>query len=121
MSRKKVLIKYHPDREPFEFEVGKLVTIQHHYQADKLLPKQFLTWVNNLAEKGLIFHGEYDGRCVFRVDGDVIEKLKNELELTEDSHSEYVGENDSGRSMYKTETTLNLYLDGEVISQVSLP
>lgn len=117
---KKVLIQYQNNKEPFEFKVGKLVSIQHPYRFDKLEPNLFLTWINGLAEKGLIFHGEYNGRCIFRVDGAVIEQLKNELELASKTSSEYVGCNGTG-DMYQDKSTLLLYLDGDLISEVSLP
>lgn len=116
----KVLIQYNLNEEPFEFTVGKLVSIQHPYLGQTLPPKQFLSWINGLAEKGLIFHGEYDGRCIFRVDGAVIEQLKTELELTSKTRSEYVGCDGTG-NMYRDQATLYLHLDGDCISEVSLP
>jgi len=118
MSRK-VMIKYHRDRDPFEFEVGKFVTIQHHFKSDRLLPAQLLSWINDLADKGLIFHSEYDNRFIFRVDGAVIDQLKEEIELSSETRSEYTGCNMDG-SMYTDSTTLYLNIDGTCISEVSL-
>lgn len=118
MSRK-VTIKYHPDRDPFEFEVGKLVTLQHPFKVDKLSPKMFTSWINDMADKGLIYHGQFDSRFVFRVDGIVIDQIKEKLELSSVTQTEYIG-GDSG-SMYKHYTTLSLNLDGTCLSEVSLP
>lgn len=118
MSRK-VMIKYHRDRDPAEFEVGTFVTIQHHFKSDKLLPSQLLYWVNELARKGLVFHSIYDSRFIFRVDGAVIDQLKEELELSSVTRSEYTGCNNDG-SMYTDCTTLYLHIEGTCISEVSL-
>lgn len=116
----KVMIQYNPREEPFEFTVGKLVSIQHPYLGGTLMPKKFLSWINGLAEKGLIFHGEYDGRCIFRVDGAALEQVKAAICLDSIRRSEYVGCNGTG-DMYKDQVTLVLTLNDEKISEVSLP
>lgn len=124
---KTMLIEFSPNHPPKEFNVGEFVSIGYpHGTLKGVVPQKptffkFLDWINDLAPKGLVYHSQYDGEFIFRVDGDVIEKLKNELKLDQNSQSEYVGENNNGSSMYKTSTTLLLYLDGDLISEVSLP
>lgn len=113
---KKVSIRYDPKRSPMDFVVGSFVIIEHPFRTKRLLPQQLTYWANQLAPLGLIFHSEYDGAYIFRVDGDVIEKLKNDLCLESSTESEYTG----GDPLYKDYTKLQLYLDGEPISTVDL-
>lgn len=124
---KTVLIEFSPNHPPKEFNVGEFVSIGYPHVTPKgVVPQRptffkFLDWINDLAPKGLVYHSQFDGDYIFRVDGAVIEQLKNELQLSDESRSEYVGENHSGSSMYKACTSLFLHLDGDCISQVSLP
>lgn len=113
---KKVRIQYDPKRPEEEFVVGNFVIIEHPFRTKHLLPQQLTYWANQLVRLGLIFHSEYAGSYIFRVDGDVIEKLKNELCLESSTESEYTG----GDPLYKDYTKLQLYLDGEPISVVDL-
>lgn len=66
---KTVLIKYHPNVAEREFTVGSFVHIdEHHFRSKKLIPAQLVYWINQMALKGLIFHSEYQGTFIFRVE-----------------------------------------------------
>ncbi len=120
------LIEYSEKHYAEEFEIGKFILVGYPHDTPKgVVPQKptvhkFLDWINELALKGLIYHSQFDGDYIFRVDGAVLEQLKTELEFTSNSTHEYVGDNRTG-SMYKTNTTLLMYLDGDRISEVSLP
>jgi hypothetical protein len=114
---KTVSIRLRPNHSPEEFVVGTFVTIEYPgKESSRPDTETFLAWINDLAEKGLIFHSEYNCDYVFRVDGAVIEQLKNELSLDSSTHSSYTG----GDPLYEYYTKLQLYLDGEPISTVDL-
>lgn len=114
---KTVTIQVEPNQHPRPFAVGEFVIIDHPYKSKRLLPSQLVYWANQMAQKGLIFHSEYDNQFIFRVDGDVLLKLANELSLDVDTKQEYTG----GDPLYEKYSSLSLYLDGDVISQVSIP
>lgn len=116
---KTVLIKYSNEYPAAEFEVGDFVVISYPTNWRPTTP-ELLDWINEKSKVGLIYHSEYDGEFIFRVDGIAVQQLKNELELTSKTRSEYVGCNGTG-DMYRDQTTLLMYIDGELISEVSLP
>lgn len=125
---KTVLIEFSPYHPPKEFSVGSFVSIGYpHRTGVGFSPmgrptfSKFLDWINDLAPKGLIYTGEFDGEFIFRVDGAVIEQLKELLTLSYESVSVYAGESED-RSLYKEQVTLYLKLDEERIgSEVCIP
>jgi len=113
------LIEYSAKYPSAEFDVGDFVVISYPKNWRPTI-QELLDWINEKSKVGLIYHSEYNGEFIFRVDGAVIEQLKNELKLSENSSSVYVGDNGTG-SLYRADTTLLLHLDGDLISEVSLP
>lgn len=118
---KTVLIEHDEALYAEEFVVGTFVTIRYPGKESRPDTETFLAWINDLAEKGLIFHSEYNCDYVFRVDGAVIEQLKEKLKLSEDSIYAYAGEDTHGNSAYKASTTMFLHLDGDLVSEVPIP
>lgn len=125
---KTVLIEFSPNHPPKEFTVGEFVSIGYPYKTGvgcspmgKPTFFQFLDWINDLAPKGLVYHSKFNGSYLFRVDGAVIEQLKEKLKLSEDSTYAYAGEDEHGNSAYKANTTMFLHLDGDLLSEVPLP